>query len=261
MRWIGVIHLPPLPGGPVPGPPVPVLTELAVQEARRMARNGAAGILLENYGDRPLFKDRVSSLTVAAMAVITRAVVTRVEIPVGVNLLRNAAGQALAVAVAGGASFLRVNVWTGAAVTDQGVIEGPAAAVLRRRRAWRAEHIRIMADVRVKHARPLAPISLEEEMDSLVHRGRADAVIVTGERTGVPPDPSQVQTVRRLAPPGLEVWLGSGARPDNVTVYQPWIDGIIIGSYLRRNGRPGEPLSRHRLQRWAEAVRRLGQPP
>ena len=49
----------------------------------------------------------------------------------GINVLRNDAESALAIAAVVSASCIRVNVHTGARVTDQGVIEGEAAATLR----------------------------------------------------------------------------------------------------------------------------------
>ncbi len=74
------------------------------------------------------------------------------------NVLRNDALAALGVAVAAGADFIRVNVHTGAMLTDQGIIQGEADQTLRMRRYLNAERIQIFADVLVKHAVPLGPL-------------------------------------------------------------------------------------------------------
>ena len=76
-------------------------------------------------------------------------------------MLRNDADAALAVAVAVGAAFLRVNVHTGARVTDQGLVEGDAATTMRTRRALGATAVEVWADVDVKHSAPLAPAPSE----------------------------------------------------------------------------------------------------
>ena len=73
--------------------------------------------------------------------------------PIGVNVLRNDAIAALSIAHACEANFIRVNVLSGAVVSDQGLIQGRAAELVRLRHAW-ASPIQILADVGVKHAAP-----------------------------------------------------------------------------------------------------------
>src|SRR5205085_570792 len=91
-------------------------------------------LIVENYGDAPFFPTNVPAETVAALTLACREVVALAEgRPVGVNVLRNDARAALGIAVAAGARFIRVNVHTGVAATDQGLIEGDAAATLRAR--------------------------------------------------------------------------------------------------------------------------------
>ena len=53
--------------------------------------------------------------------------------PIGVNVLANAALHALAVASAAGARFVRVNQWANAYVANEGLIEGAAARAMRYR--------------------------------------------------------------------------------------------------------------------------------
>ena len=58
---------------------------------------------------------------------------------------------AFATAVAGGADFIRVNQWANAYVANEGFMEGRAAEAMRYRSLLRAEHVRVFADVHVKH--------------------------------------------------------------------------------------------------------------
>ena len=55
----------------------------------------------------------------------------RFSVPLGINVLRNDAGAAMAVAAASGANFIRVNILIGARVADQGIIQGQAHQLLR----------------------------------------------------------------------------------------------------------------------------------
>jgi membrane complex biogenesis BtpA family protein len=198
--------------------------------------------MVENYHDVPFHPERVPPITVAAFAVLVAAVRRRHPVlPVGVNVLRNDAASALAIAAATGAAFIRVNVHVGAALTDQGPLRGRAHRTLRLRRDLGAD-VGILADLRVKHAAPLAPRPLEEDARDLRHRGLADAVIVTGLATGGAADPEQLRAAR-AALPDTPLLVGSGMTADSVGRFAPWADGYIVGTSLQHPG----PGSRGRI--------------
>jgi membrane complex biogenesis BtpA family protein len=97
----------------------------ALEDARAYRRGGAHALVVENFGDVPFTKGCVGPETVAAMAAAGRAIRAEVGLPLGFNVLRNDARAALALCAACGGTFIRVNVHTGAMLTDQGLIEGP----------------------------------------------------------------------------------------------------------------------------------------
>ena len=104
-RLVGMVHLGPLPGAPRFGGSLQTVIDHALADASILAESGFDALIVENFGDEPFFPDEVPKITVAAM---TRAVATvrdAVPLPVGVNVLRNDAMAALAVAAATGASF------------------------------------------------------------------------------------------------------------------------------------------------------------
>jgi predicted TIM-barrel enzyme len=138
-------------------------------------------------------------------------------------------------------------------VTDQGVIEGAAASTLRLRRALGAESVAIWADVDVKHSSPLgAPRPLDQEVEDLVKRGMAEAVLVTGEGTGKGVDTKKLAAVKRLAP---RVLVASGATIESMPVLAPISDGVIVGTALRQGHVPGGPIDGDLAKRFAEAFR------
>lgn len=252
---IGMVHLRPLPGSPSydakSGFDQGVL-EPALRDADALAQAGVDAVMVENFGDQPFFKDAVPAETVAAMAVAARAVGERVEVPLGVNVLRNDACSALAVAAACGASMIRVNILAGAAWTDQGLIEGQAARVLRLRRQLGLEgQVRILADVRVKHARPTAERPLAEEVDELTGRGGADAVIVTGWGSGQPINPDELQSVRK-ASGATPVFVGSGVTPQSIASLPA--DGYIVGSSLKTSSSITDPICPHQTRALMQAI-------
>ena len=90
-----------------------------LQDAEALAAGGVDGFIVENFGDVPFYPQRVPAHTVAFMTAIAVEVRRGFDLPLGINILRNDAESALAVAVAAGAQFIRVNIHSGARVTDQ----------------------------------------------------------------------------------------------------------------------------------------------
>ena len=68
----GMVHLEPLPGAPLYGGSMNAVIAAALADARALREGGCDGMVFENFGDRPFFKDCVPPETVAAM---TRVIV------------------------------------------------------------------------------------------------------------------------------------------------------------------------------------------
>ena len=141
-------------------------------DAQALVGGGCDALIVENFGDTPFFKTQVPPETVATLALALATVRhSTPSVPVGINVLRNDARAALGLCAAAGGRFLRVNVHTGAAVTDQGVIEGEAASTLRER-ARLCPGAALLADVHVKHASPLGRESIgQAAQDGSLARG------------------------------------------------------------------------------------------
>ena len=205
--------------------------EFAVNDARAYERGGAHALFIENFGDVPFTKGSVAPETIAAMAAAGRAIRQAVKLPIGFNVLRNDARAALALCAVCGGAFIRVNVHTGAMLTDQGLIEGNAYETLRYRQ-------------RVCPGRRSSPMStsstpcrlgnwtIEDAARDTVERGLADALIVSGAGTGLAADLADVERVRRTAP-ATKILLGSGVTLANVRDFLPAADGFIVGSSLK----------------------------
>jgi len=248
--FVGVVHLLPLPAAPRGSAGFEVVRTRALHDAEALARGGADGAMLENFGDAPFAPDRVDPHVVAAMAVLA-AEITRTfpELRLGINVLRNDARAALGIAAIVNAEWVRVNVLAGAAVTDQGVIEGRAHEWLRYRRELGAR-VQLVADVHVKHARPLAGGHIADAAADLYRRAGADVLIVTGSATGAPADDDDVNAVR-AAVPEAPVWLGSGVSFASAPRWRERVHGAIVGTALHQGNDVRAPLSREAVQRMA----------
>src|SRR3989442_6264476 len=213
----GVLHLLPLPGSPRWRGNLESVIERAVNDARAYERGGAHALFIENFGDVPFTKSSVGPETIAAMTAAGRAVRAAVKLPLGFNVLRNDPRAALALCAACAGSFIRVNVHTGAMLTDQGLIEGNAYHTLRYRQQI-CPHAQIFADVHVKHAAPLGNYRIEEAARDTLQRGLADALIVSGAATGHAADLQDLERVRRACP-AAKILLGSGVTLANARDY------------------------------------------
>jgi len=251
---IGMVHLAPLPGSPRWAGSMAGVVDHAVADARALADNGFDALLIENFGDVPFTPGRVEAATVAAMAVVADHVRQAVApVALGINVLKSDARAALAIATAVGARFIRVNVHAGAVVADQGIVQTDAYHTLRDRRLLGAD-VRIFADVQGKHAVPLGTPDLEQLARDLVHRGLADALIVSGRATGEPAALGDLKRVRD-AVPGVALLVGSGVTPETAAELLSVADALVVGTWLKRDGDVRNPIDPARVRKLVQAAR------
>jgi membrane complex biogenesis BtpA family protein len=250
-----MVHLGALPGAPGYAGDLDRLVVAAVGDATTLADAGFDAVCVENFGDAPYFADDVPATTVAAMTLATHAVRDALDVPVGVNVLRNDALAALAVAAATGSSFVRVNVLSGAMATDQGWITGRAAEVARLRRSLGVE-IAVLADVHVKHAVPPPGLRLIDAARDTWERAGADGIVLSGPATGRPTALGDLRAVREALGPAAPLYVGSGATVETAAALLEVADGLIVGSALKRSGVVTEPVDPDRAAAFAAAARR-----
>lgn len=242
---IGCIHLLALPGAPSYGGSLSSVFKQALKDAEIFSHYKSDGLIIENFGDIPFYPDKVPAETIAAMSVITHEIRKVFGGPIGVNVLRNDANAALAIAETTQAQFIRINVHMGAAVTDQGIIEGKAFDTLRLRKSLNSD-VLIFADVAVKHASPLGIRSIEDETKDLTQRGLADVLIVSGSHTGGEANVKEINIIKQNT--DLPVIIGSGITADNLNKYYPQVDGFIVGSFFKTDGKASNKVEESRVQ-------------
>ena len=253
---IGVVHLAALPGAPDYGVhDVEAIYARGLDDACAYAAAGFDGLIIENHGDIPFAKPGdIGPETAAHMSVACDRIRRETALPIGVNVLANAAIHALAIASASGARFVRVNQWANAYVANEGLIEGAAASALRYRRGLGAQDIRVFADAHVKHGahaivqdRPIAELVRDVEFFS------ADVVIATGQRTGHAADLKYIKSVK--AATSLPTLVGSGVTIDNVGDILAVVDGVIVASSLKMDGGWWNRVDPQRANLFVERVR------
>lgn len=246
-----MVHLAPLPGTPCAQNSVDLIIESAVREAQIYEQVGFHGVIVENMHDRPYLRGGVGPEVVATMAVVAREIARAIRLPVGLQVLAAANKEAIAAAHASSADFVRVEGYVFGHVADEGWIDSSAGELLRYRKSIGATRVKILADIKKKHAAHSATADVDlvataEAAEFFL----ADGLVVTGSATGRPTDPAEVAEV--AAAVALPVVVGSGVNVDNVGAF-PAAAALVVGSSVKAYGRWDQPLDRTRAQELVEA--------
>jgi uncharacterized protein len=256
---VGMLHLGALPGTPSASHSVEALIEQTLTEARIYQDAGFTALAIENMHDRPYLKGGVGPEITAAMTALAREVKRETGLVLGIQVLAAANREALAIAHASGADFVRVEGFVYAHVADEGVIESCAGELLRYRRAIGADKVLVLADIKKKHGAHAitADVSISETAKT-AEFFLADGVIVTGATTGEPASPDEVRDVSRAV--GVPVLVGSGITPANLVRFST-AHGFIVGSSVKQGGLWCNPLDRDNVRALAGAFAALSPDP
>lgn len=253
---VGMVHVGALPGTPRSELSVPDLARRACEEAELLVGEGFDALILENMHDVPYLRRDVGPEIIAAMTTVVGEVRSRVDAPVGVQVLAGANRPALAVAHATGAEFIRAEGFVYSAVADEGLLdEADAGALLRYRRHIGAESIKIICDIKKKHSAHsiTADVSLPEFARAADFFG-ADGIVVTGAATGRPTSIADLREVR--AATSLPIAVGSGATPDTLRDLYEYASAVIIGSWYKQGGEWSNAPDPQRVRELVKAARR-----
>jgi membrane complex biogenesis BtpA family protein len=256
---VGVLHVGALPGTPMASQSIDSLIERTIREGRIYRDAGFTALAIENMHDRPYLKGGVGPEITAAMTALAREVKRETGLVLGVQVLAGANREALAVAHASGAEFVRVEGFVFAHVADEGVIESSAAELLRYRRAIGADNVLVLADIKKKHSAHAitADVSLIETAKA-AEFFLADGVIVSGIATGEPASPDDVRDVAGAV--GVPVFVGSGITPENLAQFSN-AHGFLVGSSIKEGGLWSNPVDPEAVRTLTAAFARLSPNP
>jgi uncharacterized protein len=108
--------------------------------------------------------------------------------------------------------------------------------------------VRVLVDIQVKHAELVDERPLAESARLAIAAG-ADALLVTGTRTGEPPLVDDLRAARTAGP----VYIGSGLDADNAAQLAPHCDGAVVGTSLKDGARISRAKVTHVVEAWQRA--------
>lgn len=251
---VGMVHVHALPGTPFGTCSVKEIVAKAVEEAQLLEKLGCDALIIENMHDRPHLQGRVGPEVVAVMTAVGCAVRQAISVPLGVQILCAANEEALAVAQASQAQFIRADAFVFGHLSNTGMTaRADAGPLLRYRKQIGAEAIAIVADIKKKHSSHsiTADLTIADFAREAEYFG-ADGLVVTGLATGLPTSADDVCDVKRHV--SCPVWVGSGTSPENIEVLWPYTDAFIVGSYFKRDGLWSQPIDPDRVESFFETV-------
>lgn len=243
-----MIHLQALPGTPANHLKPAEIIDQAVREAAIYQEIGYRTVIIENMHDTP-YTRQVGPETTAVMAVIADRI-KRLGLYVGIQVLAACNREALAVAHAAAADFIRVEGFVFGHVADEGYIESCAGDLLRYRKQIDADSIMVFADIKKKHSSHAitADVDLAETARAAGFFG-ADGVIITGTSTGTVAAESDLKAISDIP---LFKAIGSGLTEGNLSGYLPLADLFIVGSHLKEAGLWSNPPDLARSRKFYE---------
>ena len=134
-----------------------------------------------------------------------------------------------------------------------GWVQGLAHDLLRLRKNLSAEGVAILADVDVKHSAPLAKRPIADEIEDVIKRGHADAIIVSGSATGASVDAEQLAEAVLVAG-STPVFIGSGATADSINALREQAAGFIVGTAVKSGGDVHNPVDPARVREIASSI-------
>ncbi|MFF2449118.1 BtpA/SgcQ family protein [Neobacillus sp. NPDC058068] len=248
---VAMIALRPLPGTyEYNGESLKEIERQAVEEAIQLKEAGINSIMIQNVNDLPS-KREVGHEIIAYMTNIGRAVKDAVgdQCKIGISILKNEGAGSVAVADAIGADYVRLKVYIGAMISSEGITEGCIEEVLEMKKRI-GSSVELWADIYDRSGVPLGTMTLEEASQQGVSKGKLDRLIITGKTFD-----ESIEWIKRVksALPAAKVLLGGSATPENIATVLEVCDGVIIGSYLKKEGVMTNPLDPGRLATFMNA--------
>ena len=214
--------------------------EKVLENARReidiMYRNGVNAVLVENY-----FGDRVDVEN--ALKLLQKDYPDKVY---GVNML-GFPDMAFDLARKYGAKFVQMDSVCGHLEPNY---EKP---FLKELEAMRGDgDIFLLGGVWFKYQPVRSGRSLEEDLK--LGMERCDAIVVTGEGTGINTDLKKIKAFRAVLG-DFPLIVGAGMTAETVKEQLTYADGGIVGSYFKHDGQAHHPMEEARVMRFMNAVK------
>lgn len=191
--------------------------EIARRETETLIENGVDGVVVENYfGDASDVQRVLDWLAQSKPATL-----------VGVNVLRDYR-LAFSLARQFPVDFIQIDSVAGHLAPMEDEAYGAELAQLRQ-----GSNAALLGGVRFKY-QPVKSGRSEAE-DIRIGMTRCDALVITGEATGLETDLQKVRRFRAVTGADFPLLIGAGLTAANAAIQMREADGAIVGSFFKHN--------------------------
>lgn len=205
-------------------------------EAAILVDGGVDAVIVENYfGDADDVRRALETLSAGELRTV-----------VGLNVLRDHE-LAFALAEEFPVGFIQIDSVAGHLAPDADLEYAARLAELRA-----ASRALVFGGVRFKY-QPVESGRSEAE-DLALGAARSDAIVVTGDGTGLETDPAKIERFRSLLPAGFPLIVGAGVTDENVAAQLRHADAAIVGSFFKDSYRDTGVVDPDHVARFMTAV-------
>ena len=214
--------------------------DIARRETEILWSSGVDAVIVENY----------YGATDDVVAVCQWLTDAAPEVVFGVNILKDDK-RAFEVANAFGARFVQLDSVSGHLPVAEDAVFGDW---LNQERA--ASDAFVLGGVRFKYQPYLSGRSLKEDL--LIGKSRCDAIVVTGEGTGLQTPADKTAEFRSILGAGSPIVIGAGVTPASCAADLADANAVIVGSYLKDTYIDTGNVDKDHALQFVQAIRALG---
>ncbi len=234
------------------------LLDDTLKDIEGFKNGGVDGFLFENWGEEYSGR-QVSKKTKEYMVYVIEEAAKTTTLPYGINVLPLDFEAAFDIAKHIDVSFIQIDTFVDKVKTDYEngfIINIKPKEVADYRRKTDLDDVALFTNIQTKHYKTIpSSKKIETSAKQAVQNG-ADALVVTGERTGMETPIDKIIRVKTVSR-GVPVWIGSGLDINNVEKLLPYADGAIVGSGLKYDGITENPADEIRVKKFMKAVYKM----
>jgi membrane complex biogenesis BtpA family protein len=233
----------------------------ALVDLYNLQDGGIDGILIENWKEYTTTPE-ADPKNVECMLEISRELAKKSKVPLGISVLNNDYKAAFGISKEIGARFVQLDVYVDKVRSEfefnPYTKEHPFDIIVNLKDVlkYKPENVALFVSIQPKHYILLEknkPIELSAKQ---AIENKADAIIVTGEKTGIAPSLEKIRKVKQ-AVGNYPVGIGSGFSRRNAMDYLPEIDFVIVGTDLKYESRTDNPVDIERVRELMDIVRKF----
>lgn len=175
----------------------------------------------------------------------------KLNLKLGVNILSNEYDHAFPMVTSYGGSFIQVDRIAGN-YKGVGGIQNCHYDTYKNQKG--NKEIVVLGGVWPKYYQPVDGSDLKADIEEA--KKRAEAIVVTGAGTGIETSLDKVKLFRAYCGEHPLI-LAAGATAENISNYWPYIDGVIIGSYLKKDRKTENELDLESIAKVTSEIQRL----